>query len=431
MQEEFDEIKAEASEPSCGKKRIICLVVAFIAVALISVMLTFSLTVNYFFSEENGEYAKFEVLKKYIDKYSYYEPDHDAMMDAALKAYVSGTGDRYAEYYNAEDFKALAEDNEGRFVGIGVTISETETVYHNKSVTLIEVIGVYESSPANEAGIREGDMIYSVYTDDGEIFTDDVGMDVVTSKIKGEEGTEVKISVLRGSENEYEKLDFTMKRRKVDVNSVTYEISESQPTVGIVRVTRFDLRTPLLFKGAFNDLKRQGITKVVLDMRGNPGGDLSSVIACASYFLVEGDVIISTEDNDGNKLFEEARSRTYGATYSSCNVAKDEIGMFRDFEVSVLVNRATASAAELLTAVFRDYELAVTVGEKTYGKGTMQTIYPLDRAGFDGGVKMTTNVYFPPCGESYDGMGIIPDITLDNSATEDLQLTAAIEKLVK
>ena len=165
-------------------------------------------------------------------------------------------------------------------------------------------------------------------------------------------------------------------------------------------------------------------------MRGNPGGDLNSVVACASYFLDTGDVIISTEDNRGNRTVERVRERAYAENYSSCDISANEIGMFKATELVVLVDRNTASAAELLTAVFRDYDLAVIVGEKTYGKGTMQTIYPLSYMGYDGGIKITTNVYFPPCGENYDGVGITPHITVDSS-DDNAWLETAINQFEK
>lgn len=430
MQENFELEKREESKASFSKKRIGYLVLAFAAVIALSVLLTFFFTVRYFFLAEDSKYGKFEVLDQYIDRFSYYEPDHDQMLDAALKAYVSGTGDRYAQYYNSEDFKALNEDNEGRFVGIGVSITSADVIYLGESLSLIEIVDVYESSPAEEAGLLEGDIVYSVFTSDGEIFTDDVGLDVISSKIKGEEGTAVKISVLRGDNGDYEKLEFTMTRRSVDINSVSYEVCESRPLVGIVRISRFDLRTPQLMKTAFNSLGAAGISRIILDMRGNPGGDLNSVVACASYFLDTGDVIISTEDNRGNRTVERVRERAYAENYSSCDISANEIGMFKATELVVLVDRNTASAAELLTAVFRDYDLAVIVGEKTYGKGTMQTIYPLSYMGYDGGIKITTNVYFPPCGENYDGVGITPHITVDSS-DDNAWLETAINQFEK
>lgn len=432
MQEDFEIIKPEAQQKKPNTTKILRLVAAFFAVALISVLLTFSLTVNYFHASLNDEYRDLALLKKYIDRYSYYDADHEAMLEAALKAYAGSTGDRYTVYYNAEEFAELAQDNEGRYVGIGVTVKETETVYLGESVKLIEIVKVAEQSPASEAELLVGDMIYSLFENGEEIFAKDVGMKAISSMIKGEAGTYVELSVLRPSDNEYEKINVTLQRRKVENKSVQYERAPSEPTVGVVTVSQFDLNTPVLLSQAFEALARQGISKIVIDLRDNPGGDLNSVVACASYFVNEGDVIISAADNAGNVVTYNALSRTYGPSYSSCNVAKSDIGKFKGFEIAVLINGHTASAAELLTAVFRDYELATLIGENTFGKGTMQTIYSLERYGLEGGVKITTNVYFPPCGESYDGVGIAPDIVVNKVDGEaDNQLLAAIEELTK
>lgn len=432
MQEDFEIINPEVRPKNPNTSKIIGLVTAFFAVALISVLLTFSLTVNYFHTAPNNEYRDLALLKKYIDQYSYYDADHDAMLEAALKAYASSTGDRYTVYYNAEEFAALTEDNEGRYVGIGVTVREAEAVYLNESVTLIEIVKVAEESPASDVGLLVGDMIYSLYENGEEILADDVGMEVLSSMIRGEEGTYVELSILRPSENGYDKIDVTLQRRKVENKSVDYAVAESEPTVGVVTVSQFDLNTPVLLSKAFESFSKQEINKIIIDLRDNPGGDLNSVIACASYFVSEDDVIISAEDNSGNVITYKALPRTYGPSYSSCNVAKSDIEKFKGFEIAVLINGNTASAAELLTAVFRDYELATVVGENTFGKGTMQTIYSLERYGLEGGIKITTNVYFPPCGENYDGVGIAPDVSVNKVDGEvDNQLLAAIEELTK
>lgn len=435
MQEELN-TKTPKKAPHGGVtiKTAVYIAVLLVAV-LISVMLTFALTVNYLFrgqSENDEFYKKFDVISQYINDFAYYDADVEGMQDAALKAFAAGAGDRYTVYYNAEDFKALNEDNEGRYVGIGVTVSATEVEYMGRILSLLEIINVVEGSPASEAGLLTGDMIYSVYVDGEEILADDVGMDVMTSKIKGEEGTEVTIAVLRKQDGEMNKLDFTLQRRKVEVKSVTFATDAEESDVGIVTISQFDLNTPTLFYGAVSQLLDEGINKIVIDMRNNGGGDLNSVVACASYFLNEDDLIISAEDNEGNVVKYKARARTYGGSYAACSVAKEDIGVFKDVKAVILVNENTASAAELLTAVFRDYKLAPIVGVNTFGKGTMQTIYSLEAYGIDGGIKITTDVYFPPCGENYDGVGILPDIVVKpQECGNDNQLRRAVEELKK
>lgn len=437
MQDEFNENRSAQEQKSDKDYRRINIMLALIAAVLlvaVTAMLTFSVTVKHFFPSayQSDLMSKINVVKSYIDSYAYFDADEDERVEAAVKAYVAVGNDRYSVFYNAEEFKALNEDNEGKFVGIGVSITESEAFYDGKTLKLIEIVNVYEGSPAEEAGICDNDLIYSVHTEQGELFTDEIGYDVAVSQIRGEEGSEVTVTILRPTENGYEKKNFTLVRRPVEIKAVVYEVSEEEPSVGIVSVAQFDMTTPQSMKAAFESFRNEGITKAVIDLRDNGGGDLKSVVACASYFLNRGDIIISAEDNSGARVEYTARSRSYSSYYAPCNVSESDIGCFKDFECVVLVNGNTASAAELLTAVFRDYELAEIVGVNTYGKGTMQTIYPLNGHGINGGLKITTDIYFPPCGENYDGVGIAPDLVVElEDGGADNQLKAAIDLLVK
>ena len=420
----------ETSKKTVSK---IGLTALFGVVLLIAVLVTFSLTVKYYHRDSSNELSrKMDILERHIDENAYFDADKESMKDAALKAFVASAGDRYTVYYNADDFKSLNEDNEGQYVGIGVTVSVREIEYDNKVLSLVEVIKVHEGSPACEKGMMSGDLIYSVHTTEGEVFADDVGLDVLASKIKGAEGTEVTVSIFREIEDDYQKSEITMVRRKVEVKSVEFLVLDDAPEIGLVTISQFDLKTPVLLSDAITRLSEKGIDKIIIDLRDNGGGDLNSVIACAGYFLNENDLIISAEDNKGHRVSYKARPITYTGSYASCSVSADDIGKFRDISAVILVNENTASAAELLTAVFRDYKIAPIVGVNTFGKGTMQTIYSLEKYGIDGGMKITTDVYFPPCGESYDGVGIMPDVVVKADENEkDNQLTAAIEQLIK
>ena len=435
MQEEFNTTTPEKAPHKRLQLGPAGYVALLLAAVIASIMLTFSLTVTYFFdggAENKDFYRKFEVLTKYIEKNANFDADIESMQDAALKAYVANAGDRYTVYYNADDFKALREDDEGRYVGIGITVAVKDVMYNGDVLSLVEIIKVHEGSSAQDVGLTPGDLIYSVDTLEGEVFADDVGFDVLSSKIKGEAGTEVTITLLRETGGEMQMHKVTLERRSVEVDSVSCLIDSQYSDVGIVSIFQFDLNTPMLFSNAVSSLCEQGVKKLVIDLRDNGGGDLNSVIACASYFLDNDDLILSAEDNKGDVVKYKARARTYGGRYASCSVTAEDIGKFKNIKVVVLVNENTASAAELLTAVFRDYGLAPIIGVNTFGKGTMQTIYSLDAHGIDGGMKITTDVYFPPCGENYDGVGILPDVVveLDDSA-EDNQLKTAIEILNK
>lgn len=424
--------KVDSNIRSKRSKSVKILVACVVGLALIVVtaMLTFSLTINYYYSYPNSELSrKIDIVKRYIDEYAYYDADYDAMDDAALKAYVASAGDKYTTYYNAEDFKALNDDNEGRYVGIGVTVSVRNVEYSGSMLSLLEVVKVYKYSPADEVGIVSGDLIYSVISADGEIFADEAGLDITSSAIKGEEGTNVTLSILRKEDDLYRKFEVVVERRNVEVESVEYSVYQDDSNVGIVTISQFDLKTPKLLLQAISELRQMKIEKIVIDLRDNGGGDLNSVIACACYFVNEGDIIITAEDNKGNVAEHIAEKKTYSGSYASCNVEKKNIGIFKDMKFVILVNENTASAAELLTAVFRDYDIAPIVGVNTFGKGTMQTIYSLESFGIEGGIKITTDVYFPPCGENYNGIGISPDITVKRENGDfDNQLQTAVDQ---
>ena len=261
------------------------------------------------------------------------------------------------------------------------------------------------------------------------------------SKLKGAEGTYAEFTVLRGAEE----IEMKVQRAKVKTVSVTAKTSIRDPKVGIVSISQFDLTTPTQFKECMDSLIASGCDKFVFDLRNNPGGDLASVTAVLSTLLDEGDVVLSTKDSTGKTEVTKVKVLNYGLTsdYSTCNVSKSDIGKYRGYEMAVLVNENSASAAELFTSALRDHELAQIVGVKTYGKGSMQTIFSLEYAGYAEAVKMTTKMYFPPISEGYDGIGIKPDLEIDLDEAlknkniykitdaEDNQIQAAIDLIGK
>ena len=160
----------------------------------------------------------------------------------------------------------------------------------------------------------------------------------------------------------------------------------------------------------------KGCDKFVFDVRNNPGGDLESIKAVLSFFLSEGDLIVSTKDKAGNERFDRVQVLKHEqSAYAGCDITKEDIGKFSNLEFTVITNGNTASAAELFTATMRDYELGIIVGQTTYGKGCMQSIFSLQYYGVEGGLKLTTQMYFPACGESYHGIGIAPHVPVELS----------------
>lgn len=384
----------------------------------------------------DGRFEELKFLDSLFKVYAYNndEISDEAVIDAVLKAYATSTGDKYAEYYTEEEFDSLNADNSGEMQGIGINIIQ------NTEYNCIEVINVMPDSPALEAGILPGDLI--VYVGIGEEKESVAALGYINSvaRLQGLAGTKAEFVVNRG-ENYSETVEYSITRGYVQTQSVNYRICATDPTVGIVRILEFDLTTPTQFCQAVDALTAQGIDDIVFDVRNNPGGDLRSIVSVLSYFLNAGDPIISTLDNAGNKEVFVTEVCIFSGDYAGCSVAASDIGKYKHLNCVVLVNENTASAAELFTANFRDYEIGTVVGVTTYGKGSMQNIISLDQFGFEGGVRLTTKMYFPPCEEGYDGIGITPDVEVELSEeaskiniykitdAEDNQLQRAIQEL--
>lgn len=390
--------------------------------------------------------ALFAALFDYYAISAENEINGQAVIDAALKEYVRQTGDPYAAYYTAEEFAALQKDSVGQTQGIGVSIIESTVSVNGTEFTAIKIINVMKNSPAMEAGVKVNDRIVYVGGGEDRRAVSTLGYDPAVKALQGTAGTTAEFTVWREDGNGgYEEKAFSILRREFTGWSVSAHVCtvEGYENVGIVKIMQFDLTTPPQFCEAMDSLLTQGCTKFVFDVRYNPGGDLASIKAVLSYLLQEGDTIIRTRDK--SEIEEKAvvgviQEYPAGSAYASCNVSKEDIGKYRGYELAVLCNGNTASAAELFTAALRDYELATVVGTTTYGKGSMQTIHNLAPFGCQGALKMTTALYFPPLGESYDGIGITPHVTVALSEeaskiniyeikdSEDNQLTEALKQ---
>lgn len=391
--------------------------------------------------------------------------DKEEALISAIRAYILATGDKYATYYTPEELEDNVAENSGDLYGIGVTV-----IFDYKTLDL-EIVSIVPDSPASKH-LLLGDRVIEFYNGEEfvkivdlvdeykdkyrEIYNDeelihknaaDDAYHETIAAIKGEEGTHAKFRIVRDGQI----LEMEIERAKVKTISVNYRRSQKEPSVGIVTIDSFNLTTPIQFEEAMDALIAQGVKKFVFDVRNNPGGDLASIVAVMSTFLNEGDTILSTKDVNGHTSVTKVRPISYEAPepgegdYRTCNVTADQIGKYRGYEMVVLTNGKTASAAELFTAALRDYELAKIVGVKTFGKGSMQSTIPLSYYGenYLGALKLTTKLYFPPCGIGYDGeIGIEPDYPVELSEeaaavhfyklTEDIdnQLQKAISLLV-
>ena len=371
----------------------------------------------------------FNLIDALFKNFSIFDVDYETAMLAAIRAYVEATGDKYAMFYTPEEYEAMTSENQGDLYGIGVQVIFDYTEY------FMEIVLIMPDSPA-QGNLVVGDKVTHIISDGEKIAITDIVAEnkekaktlypsytdeeinniacyetfqYVVSKLKGPENTYAEFSVDRNGTTQ----DMKIKRAKVKTVSVTCKTSIRDANVGILSISQFDLTTPTQFKECMDTLIAQGCDKFVFDLRNNPGGDLASVVAVLSTLLDSGDVILSTKDHTGATEVTKVKVVTYSSAsgYSSCNVSKSDIGKYKGYEMCVLANENSASAAELFTSALRDHELATIVGVKTYGKGSMQSIIPLNYYGkqYYGALKLTTKLYFPPCGIGYDGgIGIEP-----------------------
>jgi len=359
-------------------------------------------------TQEENPYAVLNQLDKLFAQNSLFEHDENAIVEAVLDAYVIATGDKYAEYFNKEEYDALMDEQRGQMCGIGVQVINGHITIGEDSLQAIIVAYVYQNSPAEAAGVHPGDAIIYVGKGDDRQAVNSIGYTRALDVMAGEEGTFCEFAVYRASEEK--EIDFSIQRQKLTVMSVTYSVCTTDATVGIIRMIQFDETTAPQLTAAIDALTAQGCTSFVFDLRGNPGGLLTSVVDVLTFFLNEGDVVLTAKDKYGRVVTYKVGSPTSKGYVGSGSgtIKAEEIGKYRDLNFTVMVNEYSASAAELFTANVRDYELGKIVGVTTYGKGSMQTTFPLNSFGYEGALKLTTYYYYPPCGEGYDSIGITP-----------------------
>ena len=344
--------------------------------------------------------GKIGLVDAIFKEYSLYDTNGNLLLDEMLRAYVRATGDDYAFYYTAEEYAKLVEENNAQMQGIGISVIEDPETH------AILIINVFPESPAEKAGLCPGDLITHVGKGESRVSVAEKGFEAALDLLRGEAGTTLDCTVLRDGVA----FDVSVVRAVVQTVSVTGKVSETDPKIGIVKIAQFDLDTPTQFKKAMDDLLAKGCSSFIFDVRNNPGGDLRSISAVLSYFLGEGDIILTTKTKDGTVTEYRVQEVSYQDDYAPCSVKKDEIGIYRSYPKVVLTNGSSASAAELFTAALRDYELATLVGTTTFGKGIYQNIFSLATFGYEGALRLTAGYYSSPLGENYHGKGITPDV---------------------
>ncbi len=370
----------------------------FIAAVIVLLSLAAAKALGYTVFPEDTELLSAEnqrrlsEIRNQINSSYLYGTDGVDFETGILKGYVDALGDPYSVYYTEEEYQELINSMSGSYSGIGVVVQQAET-------GIISVVKVYEDSPGEAAGMLAGDIIYAV---EGEQVTG-VDLTLVTSRIKGAEGTKVNLTVYRSSTGEY--LDMEITRKKIDIQTVSHRMLDTE--TGYISMDSFAENSADEFEKAYKDLKAQGMRALVFDIRDNGGGLLNTAIDLADLLLPKG-LVTYTEDKNGK-----------GDSYYS----RDK--KLLDVPMALLVNGNSASASEVLTGALMYYKACTVVGSRTFGKGIVQTIMRIDS---QTALKITTSRYFTPAGVCIHGEGIVPDLEVkDDPETEaDDQLQAAI-----
>ena len=350
-----------------------------------------------------SEYSKLEELKELVDEKFIGEIDWKVVEDAAATGMIAGLGDRWSHYMSAESYQSYKEQMTNSYVGVGITVTEREDGY-------LDILEVVETGPAGKVGVEPGGVVVRV----GEEDISQIGLDGATMLIKGEEGTDVTLTIRYGEEER----DFTMTRAYFEVPVATAQMLEDN--IGLIAIENFDGRCAEETLDAVETLLEQGAEKLIFDVRNNPGGYKHELCKILDYLLPEG-VLFRSEYYDGTKQEDKSDAKCL------------------DIPMVVLINSESISAAEFFAAAMSEYEAATLVGEQTIGKGYFQQAYELS----DGSaVGLSVGKYTTPNGVSLANVGITPDVTVEVDEelfwqiyfgnvewNEDPQILAAVEVL--
>lgn len=390
------------------KNNIYRTVMIIIVTAIITFIITSVLLYNYYLktddglaktletTETNSLDLKVQLIKTYIDKYYLGDINEDDMIESAIKGYVAGLGDEYTEYLTKEEYEELMVDVNGNYVGIGIYMTEDR---YGNTVVLLPI----EGSPAEEAGLKTGDIITKV---NGEDCTD-MDLSLVANKVKGEEGTTVDLEIQRGEEI----INKTIERRTVQINHIESKVLDNN--IGYIQILAFDDGCSSEFESQLNELINKDVKSIIIDVRDNGGGIVTEAIDIAELFVQKDDNIMIEFDKEGNEEITKA---------------KKDAKINSDIKVIVLANENSASASEILIGALKDNGIAKVVGTKTFGKGVMQEVVPVSSGG---ALKLTIKEFKTPNGNTINKEGISPDIEVEEIEDNDTdeQLQKAIEEL--
>ncbi len=321
-----------------------------------------------------------ELEKKYIG-----EIKDEALIEGAIKGYVDALGDPYTTYYTKKEMQKIMEETNGNFVGIGIYMTQ------NTQKNAVLIIKPIENSPAEKAGILPGDIITKI--DDTEC----TKLEDASNRIRGEEGTNVKLEIYRNGETK----TFEITRTTIVVSHVTTKVLDNN--IGYIAISDFEGKCADEFKTKYKELEKKGIKKLIIDIRDNGGGIVDEALEIANMLTEKGSTLLITKDKNDK---EEVTTATKNPIINLPTV--------------VLMNEYSASASEILAGALKDNKKATLVGTKTYGKGIIQELHQLS----DGsGLKITVSEYYTPNHNEIHKIGITPDIEVDLSEDAKKQIT--------
>lgn len=396
------------------KNNIYKIIMVIIVTMLVTFLITSVVFYNYYMKTDNGNIEaltkyisvsdsttvlekKIEILKKYLEKDYIGELDEEKMLEAALKGYVAGLGDKYTEYLTNDELEDLMVSVNGNYVGIGIYMTK------NDDGDILVLLPI-EGSPAEEADLQTGDIIKKV---DGKECN---GLELtdVSNMVKGEEGTKVNLEILRDNKT----FSIDVERRKVEIKYIESKVLDGN--IGYIEMLGFEENCTAKFKEELEKLKKQNINSLIIDLRENGGGLVTEAISMSELFVPMGNVILKTYDKNNIETVTK-----------STNPSAEKM------KVVVLVNENSASATEIFAAAIQDNETGTIIGTTTYGKGIMQEVEPL---AIGGALKVTIEEFRTPKGNKIHEVGITPDIEVENEKltteeTQDKQLQTAINFL--
>ena len=369
-----------------------------ISIILIIVTAVISVTaVNPFGIKNLDKFIKFSITSKLLQHQYYQDIALDEAAEMSILGFTAATNDPYTSYIWGDDMISYLEQLEGNYCGVGLYIeNDTEE-------NLISVASAIEGGPAFEAGIKSGDKILMI---DGKNYAG-TELSEAASYMKGEENTEVTLTIRRAETNDVN--DITLIRRNIEIDTLSSKMLEKN--IGYIKMTQFTEGVSEKLLTELHNLKEDGMQGLILDLRDNPGGLLNEAVSCASIFVPTDKIITYTLNKNERK--EEFLS-----------IETDKISI----PMVILLNGGSASASEVLSGALRDYELATIIGEKSFGKGVVQSVIPI---GFDAMLTVTNSTYYSPSGKCIHNSGIQPDIEIKLLENTDNQLDAAVEFLLK